>query len=126
MAKVGMKMAKPSFEKFADMLDQVANRIPPRFCRDLTGGFNLQKGKKQDGEYWIMGEYIEDDLLGCFIVFYYGSFVEVMKDEPMEAWEAEIAETILHELQHHLEARAGTDDLARAEKEELEKALQGK
>jgi predicted Zn-dependent protease with MMP-like domain len=116
-------MAKPSFDEFTDMLDQAINRIPPQFCRDLTGGFNVQKGKKREDGYYILGEYVEDGHLGCFIVFYYGSFVELLVGEDWEAWEAEIMDTVLHEMQHHLEAQAGRDDLARKEIEELARAL---
>ncbi len=116
-------MSKPSFKEFTDMLDKAVNRIPPRFCCQLTGGFNVQKGKQRDGDYYILGEYVEGDHLGSFIAFYYGSFVEVLEDEPREAWEAEILDTVLHELQHHLESLAGRDDLARKEIEELAKAL---
>ncbi len=32
-------------------------------------------------------------------------------------------DTVLHELQHHLESQAGLDDLARMELEELAKTL---
>ncbi len=117
-------MAKPSFNKFAEMLDKAVGRIPPHFLRDLTGGLNLKKDKKRDGDYFILGEYIEDDILGCFIMFYYGSFVELLEGEPAESWETEIMDTVLHELQHHLESRAGRDDLARQEIEELTRALQ--
>lgn len=117
-------MAKPSFNKFADMLDQAVDRIPSYFLRDLSGGFNLRKGKKREGEYYILGEYVEDNLLGCFIVFYYGSFVELLEDEPEDCWIAEIVDTVLHEMQHHLESRAGRDDLAKQEIEELTRALQ--
>ncbi|MEA4925504.1 MAG: metallopeptidase family protein [Syntrophomonadaceae bacterium] len=116
-------MVKPSFDKFTDMLDQAVNCIPPRFCRELTGGFNVQKRKKREGEYYILGEYVEGGHLGCFIVFYYGSFVELLKDEPEEVWEAEIMDTVLHEMQHHLEALAGREDLARKEIAELAQAL---
>lgn len=116
-------MAKPSFDEFTDLLDQAVNSIPPRFCRELTGGFNVKKGKKREGEYYILGEYIEGGYLGCFIVFYYGSFVGLLEDEPLEAWESEIVDTVLHEMQHHLEAQAGRDDLALKEIEELAKAL---
>jgi hypothetical protein len=112
-----------SFDDFAELLDKAVNRIPPRFCRGLTGGFNVQKPKKRDGQYYVLGEYIEGDHLGSFIVFYYGSFVEVLEDEPLEVWEAEIIDTLLHELQHHLESLAGREDLARSEMEELARAL---
>jgi len=117
-------MAKPSFDKFATMLDQLVDSIPSHFLRDLTGGFNVQEGKKREGEYYILGEYIEDGMGGCFIVFYYGSFVELLKDEPDDCWEAEIIDTVLHEMQHHLESQAGRDDLGQKEMEELAKALQ--
>jgi len=117
-------MAKITFERFAEMLDEVINRIPPRYLHGLNGGFNLKEGKKREGGYLIMGEYIESDVLGSIIMFYYGSFVELLRNEPLEVWEEEITETVLHELQHHLEAMAGRDDLAREEMEELAKALQ--
>lgn len=116
-------MTKPSFDQFADMLDDAVDSIPDRFLGELTGGFNLRKGKKQEADYYIMGEYIEDPVLGCFIVFYYGSFVELLRGEPLAAWEAEIIDTVLHEMQHHLESLAGREDLARQEMEELARAL---
>jgi len=116
-------MAKPSFDKFATMLDRAVDSIPPHFLRNLTGGFNLQRYEKCEGEYYILGEYIEDSILGCFIVFYYGSFVGLLEDEPNECWKAEIIDTVLHEIQHHLESLAGQDDLAQEEIEELAKAL---
>jgi len=112
-------LAKLSFDQFAAMLDRAVDRIPSRFLRDLTGGFNLREGKKREGEYYILGEYIEDGIGGCLIMFYYGSFVGLLEDEPYDCWEAEIADTVLHELQHHLESLAGCDDLARKEIEEL-------
>lgn len=119
-------MVRPSFDKFAAMLDNAIDRIPPHFLRDLTGGFNLRKSKKLDGEYYILGEYIEDDMLGCFIVFYYGSFVELLEEEPDDCWEAEIIDTVLHEMQHHLESKAGRDDLAQKEMAELLFELQNR
>lgn len=118
-------MSTPSFDEFSDMLEDAVGRIPSRFCRNLTGGFNVQKKPKREGDYYIMGEYIEDDYLGCFIVFYYGSFVSLLKDEPEQVWEREIIDTVLHEMQHHLESMAGRDDLARQEMEELAQAMRG-
>jgi len=117
-------MAKPTFGIFADMLDDAVDRIPERFLRDLTGGFNLRKEANREGEYYTMGEYVEDGLGGCFIVFYYGSFVALLADEPAASWEEEIIDTVLHEMQHHLESLAGRDDLAQKEMEELARAMQ--
>lgn len=112
-------MTKPTFDTFADMLDDAVDRIPERFLRELNGGFNLRQEANRDGEYYIMGEYVEDGLGGCFIVFYYGSFVALLTDEPMSVWKEEIIDTVLHEMQHHLEAMAGRDDLAKQEIAEL-------
>jgi predicted Zn-dependent protease with MMP-like domain len=119
-----IQMSKTSFNKFAAMLDRAVDSIPQHFLRDLTGGFNLRKGKKREGEYYILGEYVEDGIGGCFIVFYYGSFVELLEDEPDDSWEAEIVDTVLHEMQHHLESLAGREDLAQKEIGDLAKALQ--
>ncbi len=59
-----------------------------------------------------MGEYIDDPYgLGNYIVLYYGSFREVLGDAPAEVWEEELWETMLHEIRHHVELRAGVDDL---------------
>ena len=109
----------PSIDEFADMLDQAIDQIPQRYLRNLTGGFNLQEEVKKDRDYYIMGEYIEEDPLGCFIMFYYGSFAALLKNESLLVWKEEVMETVLHELQHHLESLAGNDDLARQEMEEL-------
>lgn len=116
-------MSIPTLEEFAEMLDKAIENIPERFIRSLTGGFNLEENKKRDGDYYIMGEYIEDGFLGCFIMFYYGSFKALLADEPSPVWEEEILDTVLHELQHHLESMAGRDDLAQKEMEELARAL---
>jgi len=117
-------MAKPTFDQFAVLLDQAVDSIPLHFLRNLNGGFNLMQEEKCEDDYYILGEYIEDSNLGCFIVFYYGSFVGLLEDEPDDCWEAEIIDTVLHELQHHLESMAGSDDLAQEELAELAKALQ--
>jgi len=105
------------------MVDEAIKRIPARFYRNLNGGFNVQPGKKREGEWYIMGEYVSDRHLGCLIMFYYGSFVDLLEGEPKHVWAQEIMETVIHELQHHLESMAGRDDLARQEIEELEKIL---
>ncbi|NLV15658.1 MAG: hypothetical protein GXY50_00415 [Syntrophomonadaceae bacterium] len=112
-----------TFDKFAAMLDYVVDSIPQRFLYNLNGGFNLRKEKKREGDYYIMGEYIEDGFGGCIIMFYYGSFVEVLEGEAEDCWAEEIADTVFHEMQHHLESLAGREDLARKEIEELAKAL---
>jgi len=119
----GVLMANPTYDEFTLMLDQAVSRIPEYYCRGLNGGFNVQRQQKREDDFYIMGEYVEDEHLGCFIVFYYGSFAALLKGDNLELWEDEIMDTVLHEMQHHLESLAGRDDLARSEIAELEKIL---
>jgi hypothetical protein len=116
----------PTFDEFAEMLDQEINRIPPRFCANLTGGFNIEESEKRKEEFYVLGEYTRGGHLGCFIVFYYGSFVSVMRKKSRQAWETQIRETVLHEMQHHMEAEAGRNDLARKEMEEWARFMHDK
>lgn len=119
-------MKPPTFDEFADLLEEAVNRIPPHFYTDLTGGFNLQEEMKRENGYYVLGEYIEGTHLGCFINFYYGSFVGMLGEHSRDVWEAEILDTVYHEMQHHMESKAGRDDLARQEMEELAQALRSK
>jgi len=116
-------MSKPSLDEFAALLDRVIENIPPQYLRRLNGGFNLRQGKKREDGYYILGEYVEDGWLGCYIVFYYGSFVGLLKGESRQRWEEEIIDTVYHEMQHHLESMAGRDDLGQKEMAELARAL---
>jgi hypothetical protein len=45
------------------------------------------------------------------VVLYYGSFRALARDNPEFDWEGEAVDTLLHELRHHVEWRAGADDL---------------
>ncbi|MDI6710031.1 MAG: metallopeptidase family protein [Thermoanaerobacterales bacterium] len=115
------KTTKPAYslDEFTELAGRLVDMVPARFCRDLNGGFLILPEARPDEEFYIMGEYVEDPVMGSYIVLHYGSFVAVLEDETREVWEDELWETILHELQHHLETMAGVDDLARAELAEL-------
>lgn len=119
-------MARLSLDEFTELAEQLVDEIPARLCRDLNGGFAVLPEEKRDEEFFIMGEYIEDDMLGSYVVLYYGSFVGLLGDEPRAAWEAELRETIWHEMRHHLESLAGVDDLTREEQEELARFREGR
>jgi hypothetical protein len=108
-----------SIDSFTGMAGRMIDGIPDRFLKDLNGGFNITGECKKDGDYFIMGEYINDDLLGAVIMLYYGSFVALLAGQGVAAWESELKETILHELRHHVEIMAGVDYLSEEEKEEL-------
>lgn len=98
-------------ERFTALADQMVERIPPLFLEGLNGGIAVRRrAMRNPGDpagVYILGEYVTDEALGCYILLYWGSFVELFRDEPAQVWEAELWETIKHELRHHVEARAG-------------------
>lgn len=108
-----------SFREFSRLAGELVDKIPPRLAKDLSGGFHVTPETKRDGEFYVLGEYVEEGALGCFIVLYYGSFAAVLQNAAREEWERELWETIRHELRHHLETLAGTDELVREEIAEL-------
>lgn len=112
-------MATMDLKTFTHLASELAAKLPERLLRDLNGGISVQPVAKPDGKYWLMGEYIEDLVLGNVIFIYYGSFREVLGDAPRAEWEDELEETIVHELRHHVESLAGVDDLALEEEAEL-------
>src|SRR5690606_4810148 len=105
-----------SYKQFRRMANRLVRRIPAEFLKDLNGGIiALEEAEQRDPDLpdvYILGEYIEDPYgLGRQIVLYYGSFRKLFADEPVEVWEKELWETILHEIRHHIESLAGVDDL---------------
>jgi len=118
----------PSFslDGFTDLAHQLVDEVPSRLVRDLNGGFMVLPETKREEEFLIMAEYVEEGYLGCFIVFYYGSFAALLGNAEPVVWEEELRETVWHELRHHLESLAGVDDLGREELEELTRYREGK
>lgn len=105
-----------SIEAFEEMAERLFEEIPPELLEGLNGGIIISEEVEQRDpdlpDVHVMGEYIEDPYgLGCYIIIYYGSFRIVLAEEPPEVWEEEIWETMVHEIRHHVEARAGVDDL---------------
>ncbi|HEY8552151.1 MAG TPA: metallopeptidase family protein [Thermaerobacter sp.] len=101
------------FDTFAAWADRIVRRLPPRLLEGLEGGVQIDPQARRNPQdppgVYLLGEYITEPYLGRFIRIYYGSFERVLVDEPAEVWFDELEETILHELQHHVEALAGVD-----------------
>ncbi len=101
----------PTYQQMGDWLEEIAGGVPDAFFQDLDGGIQLEEEALSDpdfppGEMYIMGEYIHD-LLGRYILLYYGSFAALLSDEDEEVWKDEIFATVAHEFTHHLEETAG-------------------
>lgn len=113
-------MASMSLGHFSKTAKRFLESLPPRLFENLNGGIIVEPRAKHEGEYLVMGEYLEDQGLGKLVILYYGSFRESLGNAHEQKWTEEIEETILHELRHHVESLAGVDDLSVEEMLELE------
>ena len=117
----------PTYEQMGDMLEEIAAQFPDAFLEGLDGGIQLEEKELPDpdfppGEMYIMGEYCHD-LLGRYILLYYGSFAALLQEEDEEVWRDEIFATVAHEFTHHLEETAMLHALDDADAEFLYRAL---
>lgn len=112
-------------ERFTELADRLMDRVPPEVIEGLNGGVTVRRLARRNptdpADVYILGEYITDPHLGCYVALYYGSFFQLFDGEPESVWEEELWITIKHELLHHLEARAGEHGLDMEDAETLER-----
>lgn len=108
-------------ESFRDLAHRMFDRIPPRFragVRALRVDRSVEPHPEIPGIY-TLGEcwseewpsFGDEGGVQSDLHLYHGSFRALAREDPRLDWEAELWETILHELLHHREAAAGTDEL---------------
>lgn len=118
-----------TFDEFKAALAEMVDEIPDEFLRELQGVHALPEARLEAGfrEVYRMGEYLDPgpesflsagEGLGRHVALYYGSFARIAEADPSFDWEAELWETLTHELRHHVESLAGDvslieDDLRR-------------
>ena len=117
-----------SFDQVGDLLDKMAEEFPQEFYADLNGGISLLPEAREDPEgedLYIMGEYC-NDMMGRYIVLYYGSFAALAQQEDwtQEDWEDELYTTLSHEFTHHMEGLAGERGLEIRDELEMEQYRQ--
>ena len=120
----------PTYEQMGDWLEEIASGFPDAFFLDLDGGIQLEERALPDpdfppGEMYIMGEYVHD-MLGRYIVLYYGSFAALLPEEDEEGWKDEIFATVAHEFTHHIEGRAGERGLEIKDEQFMEEFRAGR
>lgn len=108
-----------TYDEFCQIAEKMIENLPPKLFEKLNGGVNVVRRKKEDGEYVLMGEYVEDPIMGNTVYLYYGTFAEELKGAKHSEWVEEIEETLLHELRHHIESLAGVDYLSFEEMQDL-------
>ena len=118
----------PSYETMGDWLEEISQKFPDAFFEELDGGIQLEEQAMPDpefppGEMYIMGEYVHD-MLGRYIVLYYGSFAALLSEEDETVWKDEIFATVAHEFTHHMEETAGLHALDDKDAEFLRRAME--
>ena len=118
----------PSYDTMGDWLEEIAQEFPEAFFEELDGGIQLEEQALPDpefppGEMYIMGEYCSD-MLGRYILLYYGSFAALLAEEDEETWKDEIFATVAHEFTHHLEETAGLNALDDKDADFLRRAME--
>ena len=106
-----------TYEVFKEIVQEMFEDIPDEFLKGLQGVHVLEHVKREVryegvvrlGEYMDPGpeSFLGGNGLGRHIALYYGSFKEVARGQPNFDWEAQIWETLTHELRHHVESLAG-------------------
>jgi predicted Zn-dependent protease with MMP-like domain len=113
-------MELSEFERRARL---VWDDIPAQYKQGVDGLVIEAKAHAhpQQRDFFTLGECVTEaypsdfggpDTIRSAVVLYYGSFRRVAEDDEAFDWEEEIHETILHELQHHLESLADDDQLS--------------
>jgi hypothetical protein len=110
------------FSDFERTARAVWDEIPDAYRQGVAGLIVDRSTVSQDDhpDVFTLGECVTEEYPSQYggpettrsaVVLYYGSFREVAEEADDFDWEAEIHETIMHELQHHLESLATEDAL---------------
>jgi predicted Zn-dependent protease with MMP-like domain len=120
-----------SIEETQELLDEIAESLPPEFYNGLNGGILLLPEEKPspyslDNDLWILGEYQRGGMMGRLIKIYYGSFARMFPNASKERISEQLRETLLHEFTHHLESLAGERGLEVWDEEQLARYFERK
>ena len=112
-----------TLQEFERIAKTAWNEIPSNFKAGIDG-LVIEKdahAHPDHEDFFTLGECVTEaypsdfggpDSIRSSVVLYYGSFRAVAHDDPDFSWEDEVSETLMHELQHHLEHLASDDKLA--------------
>ncbi len=112
-------MDLPNFERISRA---VWHKIPDQY-KHGTDGLIIESdahAHPEHDDFLTLGECVTEaypsdyggpDTIRSAVVLYYGSFAAIAAEHQDFDWEREIEETLLHELQHHLEHLADDDRL---------------
>ena len=118
-----------SIERFSEILDALAEELPPEFFEGLNLGITVSPQAKlheqaQRDDLFIQGEYCRS-AMGQGIVIYYGSFCRLWENASQQELINEMRKVLRHEFRHHMEARAGERGLKIEDERQLNEYLGG-
>jgi hypothetical protein len=111
-----------TFDQFERRAQQIFDAIPP----ELRGGVEYVAVSEEAvphpelPDVYTLGECATGELdlgfdmpdeMRSGVHLYYGSFAALSRIDPEFDWEAELHETVMHEVRHHRESTAGEDAL---------------
>jgi hypothetical protein len=111
-----------TLQEFEHLARTIWAEIPQQY-KQGTDGLIIEPGMHSHPEhedFFTLGECVTEaypsefegpDTTRSLVVLYFGSFRAVAAQDPEFEWEHEVNETLLHELQHHLEHLATDDSL---------------
>ncbi|MDR0596269.1 MAG: metallopeptidase family protein [Clostridiales Family XIII bacterium] len=119
-----------TIDEMQEILDRLAEELPPVFYEELNGGILLLPEEHRSAyaradDLWTLGEYRHNYMMGRYIVIYYGSFIKLYGHLDEEQMTVELRKTLRHEFRHHMESLAGEDGLEREDAEYITKYLAG-
>jgi hypothetical protein len=119
-----------TIEYMNEILDRLAEELPPIFYEELNGGILLlpeahrSEHAKAD-DLWTLGQYRHNYNMGRYIVIFYGSFMRIFGHLDEEKITEELRKTLRHEFRHHMESLAGENGLEKQDAEYITKYLAG-
>lgn len=110
------------FNEFQAVAEAAFQAIPPQFREGIDGLVVRTEAETHPEmpDIFTLGycqtesypsDWVGPETTRSTILLYYGSFSAVARQEPDFDWEAEIHETVEHEVRHHVESLAGADGL---------------
>lgn len=104
-----------TFEQIAEYLDDIVDDIPTKYLTGLQGIYlcpdTVHNDKIPSEQYYVMGRYIIEPPLQPRIEIYYGSIMQLYQYVDEQHMKTSLQNVVQHELQHHVETRAGDESL---------------
>ena len=124
-----------SFDTFERIVEEQLEIIPTQYLEGLQGVHCFEEAKHDPKEPHLvrLGEYLDpgpDQFLdsrvhiGRHVSLYYGSFLAIA--HAGFDWEEQIWDTLTHEIQHHVESKAGDRTLIEWDKEQMRRFKAGR